>query len=311
MKLILYISLLVMTVAGTFSCNSLYNNTSVCAGLSAKLVQLSFGTSCLHGLNAIAGNLPETGKPRIRKTYKLAASVNLHPDQESARRVSALEKRERLTEAENKVLHFRNHIILLTGFLVVLLILVFTLVQYLIKQKQIRLLVEERNRLLETEKKLIADRQEALVNQNIVIEQELLNKQLVLSFFRQVSVQNLEMKNFLSDLKANPYIVENKALHARIAKECEDYHHNTKISNGVLFSDDKLITLTGISKSDAEKLNKSEKTILFLMAIHVDNPEIAVLFNTSAESIRNRKSQLKKKIEHNNIHLSEQFKGFK
>ena len=70
------------------------------------------------------------------------------------------------------------------------------------------------------------------------------------------------------------------------------------------------MTLTGISKVDIEKLNKSERLILLLIAINVDNVGMAVLFNTSTDSIRNRKSQLKKKIEQNKICLNENLRNF-
>jgi hypothetical protein len=303
MKQLVYLSLLI--VIYTCSCSSSWLGSAVMGAVPVEdVLQLYSPHYHLPG----AGFVPVVPSPRAGEPVIPADRI---PDKELNKKVLRLEKKERLTEAENTALRHKNHIIILTGVVLLLLIALLMLVWYLIKQKQIRLSVESRNRLLETEKKLISDSQEALANHNFVTEQELLNKQLVLSFFRQVSAQNLEMKNFLSDLKANPYIIENKALHARITKECENYHHNTKISNGVLLSDDKLMTLTGISKADAEKLNKSEKMILLLMAIHVDNPEIAVLFNTSTDSIRNRKSQLKKKIEQNNIHLNEPLKGFK
>lgn len=223
-------------------------------------------------------------------------------------KIFELEKKYNLTEAENKVLRFRNQTVLLIGLILILVLVVFALIQYQIKQKQIKSLIEERNRLLEREKKLLQDKQEVLINENIKNEQELLNKQLVLSFFQQISMQNLEMKNFLYDLKINTYIANNKTIYNKISKECEDYNRKTKINNGNLFSDNKLMTLTRISNKDIAKLNKSERLILLLIAIGVDNLGMAVLFNTSSDSIRNRKSQLKKKIEQNHIHLNQQLR---
>ena len=91
----------------------------------------------------------------------------------------------------------------------------------------------------------------------------------------------------------------------KISKECDSFQRKTTISNSSLFSDSKLTTLTGISAEDIVKLNKSEKLLLLLLTVGVDNTGMAVLFNTTADSIRNRKSQLKKKLNQYQIQLNQ------
>lgn len=252
-------------------------------------------------------NMWEHSSTAYKRAYE---TLNNNIDKDLNTKVLEIENKYNLAEVENKVLRLRNHTILLVGLLLVLLLILFALVMNQIKQKQIKYLVEERNRLLETEKRLLKEKHEVLISENLKNEQELLNKQLVLSFFQQVSMQNFEMKSFLYDLKANPYITDNKVICSKISKECENYNQKTKINNSNLLSDSKLMTLTGISKVDIEKLNKSERLILLLIAINVDNVGMAVLFNTSTDSIRNRKSQLKKKIEQNKICLNENLRNF-
>ncbi len=249
----------------------------------------------------------ERSSTSYKKAYETVAKNN---SKDLDTKILELDKKYDLTEAENKVLRLRSNTILLIGLLLVLLLVLFALVLYQIKQRQIKYLIEERAKLLETEKRLLKDKHEVLMNENLKNEQELLNKQLVLSFFQQVSMQNFEMKSFLYDMKANPYIADNKIIYSKISKTCENYNQKTKINNSNLLSDDKLMKLTGISNEDIKKLNKSERLILLLIAINVDNLGMAVLFNTTTDSIRNRKSQLKKKLEQNKILLNEQIRNF-
>ncbi|NCC88580.1 MAG: hypothetical protein EOM05_12095 [Clostridia bacterium] len=236
-----------------------------------------------HAYNILSGNID-----KVKSTHILE-----------------LEKKYNLTEAENKVLHFKNQTYLLAGLILILLLIFIALFLYQIKQKQIKMLIVERNKLLEREKEMLHEKQVNLLDDNIKKAQELLNKQLVLSFFQQISMQNLEMKNFLYDLKINPYIVENTVIYEKISKECDSFQRKTTISNSSLFSDSKLTTLTGISAEDILKLNKSEKLLLLLLTVGVDNTGMAVLFNTTADSIRNRKSQLKKKLNQYQIQLNQ------
>ena len=236
-----------------------------------------------HAYNILSGNID-----KVKSTHILE-----------------LEKKYNLTNAENKVLHFKSQTYLLAGLILILLLIFIALFLYQIKQKQIKLLIVERNKLLEREKEMLHEKQANLLDDNIKKAQELLNKQLVLSFFQQISMQNLEMKNFLYDLKITPYIVENTVIYEKISKECDSFQRKTTISNSSLFPDSKLTTLTGISAEDIVKLNKSEKLLLLLLTVGVDNTGMAVLFNTTADSIRNRKSQLKKKLNQYQIQLNQ------
>ena len=97
--------------------------------------------------------------------------------------------------------------------------------------------------------------------------------------------------------------MNNLALYNRISEEYNNYNQKTKINSSDLLSDEVLIKLTGIPNEDIVKLNKSEQLILLLITLNVSNKEIALLLNTSSDSIRNRKLKLKKKIEHFQIHF--------
>lgn len=60
---------------------------------------------------------------------------------------------------------------------------------------------------------------------------------------------------------------------------------------------------TGIQDADSH-LNETDKLLLMLVACHADNRQIATFMNTSLQSIRTRKSQLKKKMSENGMDIS-------
>ena len=63
-----------------------------------------------------------------------------------------------------------------------------------------------------------------------------------------------------------------------------------------------LKVFTGLTDEAVRVMNNSEKLLLVFKSIGLENEQIAVLFNTTSDSIRSRKSKLKKKLELNDIH---------
>ncbi|MEZ7868119.1 MAG: hypothetical protein QMB37_11815 [Paludibacteraceae bacterium] len=63
-----------------------------------------------------------------------------------------------------------------------------------------------------------------------------------------------------------------------------------------------LKVFTGLTEEAIRVMNNSEKLLLVFKSIGLENEQIAVLFNTTSDSIRSRKSKLKKKLELNDIH---------
>lgn len=114
-----------------------------------------------------------------------------------------MEKKYDKSEAENRALELRNHNLLLVFMLVFTLFAFIILAQYSYRQKARKELVEERNSLLEKEKLLSDKRQMYLEEEKKKTEQRLYDHQLIISVFQHISQQNLEVKNFLYDLKIN------------------------------------------------------------------------------------------------------------
>ena len=233
-----------------------------------------------------------------KKTYAL---MNRNVDKNLNTKILEIEKKYNLTEAENTTLRFKNRIIILVVVVLLMFVIIMILIQHSIKQKQIKLLTEERNKALENEKLLLYEKQQIMADENNRKKQELIKKQLILSFFQQISVQNLEIKNLLYNLKINSYIANNKSIYNKILEEYDNYNNRSKITETEILGDETFTKLTGVSVNDTEKLNKSEKLMMLLLALNAGNREMSVLLNTSAESVRSRKLKLKKKLEQQNI----------
>ena len=269
------------------------------AQLSVKAIQdTSHQLNHLYYLN-LARSAEKSGNWKLsiygyKKTYELMSSnVNKNLDTN----ILELEKKYDLTELENKALQLKNRAIILAGIVILMLSAIIILLQQSIRQKQIKTLTEERNRALENEKLLLYEKQQTLTDENSRNELELVKKKIILSFFQQISVQNLEIKKLLFDLKITTYITKNKTIYNKISDEYDNYTKKSKITETETFDNDTFTKLTGISVEEAGKLNKSEKIMLQLLALNAGNREMAVLLNTSDESIRSRKLKLKKKLE--------------
>lgn len=273
------------------------------AELSVEVIRdTSYQLNHLYYLN-LAKTAEKMGNWKLsassyKKTYEL---MNRNVDKNLDTKILEIEKKYNLTEAENTTLRFKNRIIILTVVLLLMFIAIIMLMQHSIKQKQIKILTEERNKALENEKLLLYEKHQILADENGRKEQELIKKQLILSFFQQISEQNLEIKNLLYNLKINTYISKNNSIYTKILEEYENYNRKSKITVSETFADEIFTKLTGVSVEDAEKLNKSEKLMMLLLALNAGNREMSVLLNTSAESVRSRKLKLKKKLEQLNI----------
>ena len=207
-------------------------------------------------------------------------------------RIRELEKKYDKSEAENRALELRNHNLLLVFMLVFTLFAFIILAQYSYRQKARKELVEERNSLLEKEKLLSDKRQMNLEEEKKKTEQRLYDHQLIISVFQHISQQNLEVKNFLYDLKINNTIKKDPTLHSKITEEYKSYNNKTNITEIPFLCDELLNGVIQLPEVDAAILNKSDKILLILILMEATSSQIALLFNTTSVSIRNRKVKL-------------------
>lgn len=93
--------------------------------------------------------------------------------------------------------------------------------------------------------------------------------------------------------------------HPKVYRDMELILKNTDaelkdITKAVTPDDETFYAYTHL-KDDEGILNTTERMLLMLLACNADNRQLATFMNTSLESIRVRKSQLKRKMQSNNM----------
>ena len=96
--------------------------------------------------------------------------------------------------------------------------------------------------------------------------------------------------------------VKDRKLAERIIADYQSFTKSTDISEDNPVNSELLKVFTGLTEEAVSVMNNSEKLLLVFKSIGLENEQIAVLFNTTSDSIRSRKSKLKKKLELHDIH---------
>jgi len=223
--------------------------------------------------------------------------------------IMELERKYDVASAENRAIKLKNNNIVLRLVLIILTMgLIITLLIFRnrsrLQKEQEKSLVQEK-KILE-QKQLIAEANEKrMMLDKQLTERKLIEKQFVIPIYRQISQRNNAIKNFLLDLQSNSYIAKNPQIQQKIETEYRDFVQTTRISEPQFLNDELFSGLTGISSDDSGLFNESEKMMLAFMATGSDNQQMATLMNTSVESIRVRKSKLKKKMQENKVKIPE------
>ncbi|HNX88339.1 MAG TPA: hypothetical protein PKH58_04605 [Paludibacteraceae bacterium] len=221
--------------------------------------------------------------------------------------IMELERKYDVASAENRAIKLKNNNIVLRLVLIILTMgLIITL---LIFRNRSRLQMEQQKSLLQEkkileQKQLIAEANEKqMMLDKQLTERKLIEKQFVIPIYRQISQRNNAIKNFLLDLQSNSYITKNPQILQKIENEYRDFVQTTRVTEPQFLTDELFSGLTGISTEDSGLFNESEKMMLAFMATGSDNQQMATLMNTSVESIRVRKSKLKKKMQENKVKI--------
>ncbi|VBB45268.1 hypothetical protein TRIP_D300155 [uncultured Paludibacter sp.] len=220
-----------------------------------------------------------------------------------------LEKKYDASESERKAIRLKSDNVWLQ-FSIMMLAFVFILITLIYRnkariRKENEKLILKENKILEQQKMLVEERAKQAALDKKLAERKLVEKQFVIPIYRQISQRNLDIKNFLMDLKSHGYISKNPQLLERIENEYKNYIQTTKISETQFLSDELFADLTGIKVNESQLFNESEKLMMAFLATGADNQQMATLLNTSVESIRVRKSKLKKKMEENGVKIPE------
>ncbi len=96
--------------------------------------------------------------------------------------------------------------------------------------------------------------------------------------------------------------------HPKIYRDMEQILKNTDTElrdiTKIIAPDDETFYAYTHLKDEEGVFNPTEKMFLMLLACNADNRQLATFMNTSLESIRVRKSQLKKKMQEKNMDIS-------
>lgn len=223
-----------------------------------------------------------------------------------------LERKYDVAAAENRAIKLKNSNLFLklsVSIVILVLILGFLLFRNRMKmQREREKLLFSEKKILEQEKQLAIEHEKQLLLDKELAERKLIEKQFVIPIYRQISQRNLNIKNFLIDLQSNPVISKNENLLEKIEIEYKSFIQTTKITDTQFLDDELFADLTGITIEESKLFNESEKMMMAFIATGADNQQMATLLNTSVESVRVRKSKLKKKMLENSVKIPEEWK---
>ncbi len=207
--------------------------------------------------------------------------------------IAEIEKKYDLTESENKALKAHQQtmqIIIAALILIIGLIIIIMIIHRIRKDTKMRLLVTE-NKLHQQELQAEILRIEARKRKwliklysNISGRLTFLQDEFEKLTQRYVSSQPKVYKDMQKILKTTD--TELRDISVTLAPDDQTFYNYTSI------------------KDEQDILNANEKLILMLLSCEADNRQLATFMNTTIESIRVRKSQLKKKMLENNIDIS-------
>ena len=211
--------------------------------------------------------------------------------------VMELEKKYDLSEAENIALRSQQNTLIIAIIALLLAMLATILIMLNVKNRReakiklMRLEHEAETRAIETK----------------LLEEEANKRDWLIQLYGYISNRLTSLQenfNTLSQryVSSHPKIYEN--MHNILHTAESDLREMPKN----LIPDENTFSLyTNLSMEAAELFNANEKIMLMLLVCKADNRQISTFMNTSIESIRARKSQLKKKMTENGIDTAQFF----
>ena len=224
---------------------------------------------------------------------KTIALHNLSLTERLDLQIAEMEKKYDLAEAENEVLRTREQVSrTIIIFLIVILLLLFIAAYSFWLRRNTQL------RLLETEHRV---NQQQL--QSDILKEEAGKRRWLLLLYGNISDRLSFLQNEF-ELLAERYISVNKKVHTDMQRILKNTDTDLRdITKTLVPDDDTFSAYTGLT--DHEQLfSVNEKLLLMLLACDADNRQLATFLHTSVDSIRVRKSQLKKKMFENGLDTS-------
>ncbi len=232
-----------------------------------------------------------------KEVYRLQ---NRAINQQLNTQILELERKYDVASAENRAIRLKNSNLWLQLMLIVVILMM--AIGYMLYRHRVHLQREreksvlQENKILEQEKQIALEQEKQTQLDKQLTERKLVEKQFVIPIYRQISQRNLDIKNFLLDLQSNTVVTKNPTLLEKIEREYRNFIQTTKITDTQFLSDELFADLTGITIEESHLFNESDKMMMAFIATGSDNQQMAILLNTSVDSVRVRKSKLKKKM---------------
>ena len=208
-----------------------------------------------------------------------------------------LEKKYDLSEAENIALKSQQNTLIIAIIALLLAMLATILIMLNVKNRR-----EAKIKLMQLEHEA-----ETRAIETKLLEEEANKRDWLIQLYGYISNRLTSLQenfNTLSQryVSSHPKIYEN--MHNILHTAESDLREMPKN----LIPDENTFSLyTNLSMEAAELFNANEKIMLMLLVCKADNRQISTFMNTSIESIRARKSQLKKKLTENGIDAAQFF----
>ena len=207
--------------------------------------------------------------------------------------IAEIEKKYDLTESENKALkaHQQTMQIIIVALILIIILIIIIMHVYRIRRNT-------KMRLLITEDKL---HQQEL--QAELLNEEAVKRKWLLQLYSNISGRLTFLQDEFEKLTQR-YVSSQPKIYKEMHQILKNTDTELKDIGITLAPNDKTFYSYTKIKDVNNVLNFNEKLILMLLSCDADNRQLATFMNTTIESIRVRKSQLKRKMLENNIDVS-------
>ena len=211
--------------------------------------------------------------------------------------VMELEKKYDLSKAENIALRSQQNTLLIAIVALLLAMLATVLIMLNVKNRR-----EARVKLMKLEHEA-----ETRAMETKLLEEEASKRNWLILLYGHISNRLTSLQENFNTLSQR-YVSSNPKVYENMYNILHTAESDLREMPKTLIPDEDTFSLyTNLSKEDAELFNPNEKIMLMLLVCKADNRQISTFMNTSIESIRARKSQLKKKMTENDIDTTQFF----
>lgn len=218
-------------------------------------------------------------RKKASELYKKSVSERLDTQ------IAEMEKKYDLSEAENVILRTKQQSSRIIIVSLIVMLVVAVVMMYLLKARK-----ESRMKLMQAENRVQQQEMQAEL-----MEREENKRKWLLLLYSNISDRLTFLQGEFEKLTQR-YVSSNPKVYKEMQLILKNTDTDLRDINKTLAPNDETFFAYTHLKDNYEILNANEKMLLMLLACDADNRQLATFLNTTTESIRVRKSQLKKKM---------------